>query len=50
MFFMMPRFMEMFSGFNLTLPLPTRMLMAFTYYFTRYWWMLFAVALAGAAC
>ena len=45
MFFMMPKFMEMFTGFNLTLPLPTRMLMAFTYYFTRYWWVLFAVAL-----
>jgi type II secretory pathway component PulF len=45
MFFMMPRFMEMFTGFNLTLPLPTRMLMAFTYYFTRYWWVLFAGAL-----
>ncbi|MBI3848905.1 MAG: type II secretion system F family protein [Verrucomicrobia bacterium] len=45
MFFMMPRFMEMFSGFNLALPLPTRMLMAFTHYFTRFWWVLFAVAL-----
>jgi type II secretory pathway component PulF len=47
MFFMMPRFMDMFKGFNLTLPLPTRMLMGFSYYFSRYWWLFFLVALAG---
>jgi type II secretory pathway component PulF len=30
MFFMLPRFMEMFQGFDMTLPLPTRMLMGFS--------------------
>ena len=31
MFFMLPRFMEMFLGFDVALPLPTRMLMNFSY-------------------
>lgn len=31
MFFMLPKFMEMFQGFNIELPLPTRMLMAFSH-------------------
>src|SRR5882724_2376574 len=30
MFFMLPKFMDMFRGFEITLPLPTRMLMAFS--------------------
>ena len=30
MFFMLPRFMEMFTGFDVALPLPTRMLMMFS--------------------
>ena len=30
MFFMLPRFMEMFQGFDMALPLPTRMLMKFS--------------------
>ena len=29
-FFMLPRFMEIFSGFNMALPLPTRILMGFS--------------------
>lgn len=31
MVFMLPRFMQMFQGFNIPLPLPTRMLMAFSH-------------------
>ncbi len=37
MVFMLPRFMQMFTGFNITLPLPTRMLMAFSKIVTNIW-------------
>src|ERR1043166_2173818 len=40
MFFMLPRFTEMFKGFDIALPLPTRMLMGFSYAVTRFWWLL----------
>jgi type IV pilus assembly protein PilC len=35
MFFMLPKFMEMFQGFDIELPLPTRMLMAFSHAVTN---------------
>ncbi|MGN6552709.1 MAG: type II secretion system F family protein, partial [Verrucomicrobiota bacterium] len=38
--FMLPRFMEMFSGFDVQLPLPTRMLMSFSYGITHFWWLI----------
>src|SRR5581483_6734421 len=37
MFFMLPRFMEMFSGFNVALPLPTRILMNFSHFIANIW-------------
>ena len=37
MFFMLPRFMSMFTGFNMVLPLPTRMLMKFSAMVTNPW-------------
>jgi type II secretory pathway component PulF len=37
MFFMLPKFMEMFQGFNIELPLPTRILMAFSHIVTNVW-------------
>jgi len=37
MFFMLPRFMSMFTGFTVTLPLPTRMLMKFSDTVTNPW-------------
>ena len=40
MFFMMPKFMEIFNGFDVELPLPTRMLMGFSNFFIHYWWLL----------
>ena len=40
MFFMMPRFTDIFSGFNIQLPLPTRMLMGASRWFLVYWWLL----------
>ena len=42
MFFMLPRFMGMFTGFNMVLPLPTRMLMKFSDTVTNPWfWAVF---------
>ena len=40
MFFMMPRFMEIFKGFDVALPLPTRMLMGFSNFLIHYWWLI----------
>ncbi len=37
---MMPRFIEIFNGFNIPLPLPTRILIAASTVFTSYWWLL----------
>ena len=37
---MMPRFIEIFNGFNIPLPLPTRILIAASKMFTSYWWLL----------
>jgi type IV pilus assembly protein PilC len=37
MFFMLPKFMQMFQGFDIQLPLPTRMLMAFSHAVTNIW-------------
>jgi type II secretory pathway component PulF len=47
-FFMLPKFMEMFSGFNMTLPLPTRMLMGLSAVVTGYWWLAALVVIAAA--
>jgi type IV pilus assembly protein PilC len=48
MFFMMPRFMEMFSGFNVALPWPTRALMGFSAFVISYWWLIGLVFIAIA--
>lgn len=47
MFFMMPRFMEMFSGFNVALPLPTRALMGFSAFVISYWWIIALVCIVA---
>ncbi len=44
---MMPKFIEIFNGFNIELPLPTRLLIAISYMFTNYWWLMGGVALAA---
>lgn len=38
MFFMLPRFMTIFVGFSMALPLPTRVLMAFSNNVSKFWW------------
>jgi type II secretory pathway component PulF len=50
MFFMLPKFMEMFNGFDIQLPLPTRILRAFSQGVTNIWVLLgtgLAVAVAA---
>ena len=37
---MMPKFIDIFNGFNVELPLPTRMLIAASNFFTSWWWLL----------
>ena len=37
-FFILPKFMEMFTGFDMRLPLPTRMLMGISGFVTNWWW------------
>jgi len=46
MFFMMPRFTDIFNGFNIELPLPTRVLMGASHWFLGYWWLLALVIIA----
>jgi type IV pilus assembly protein PilC len=43
---MMPKFIEIFNGFNIELPLPTRFLIAVSNMFTSYWWLMGLVILA----
>jgi len=40
MTFMMPKFIEIFNGFNVELPLPTRMLIVTSDIFTKWWWLM----------
>ncbi|HEY4416645.1 MAG TPA: type II secretion system F family protein [Verrucomicrobiae bacterium] len=46
MTFMMPKFIDIFNGFNVELPLPTRILITTSHIFTHWWWMAVPVVLA----
>jgi type II secretory pathway component PulF len=46
MFFMLPRFTEIFKGFNVELPLPTLILINSSQFCIHYWWLMLAVMLA----
>ncbi len=48
MTFMLPRFLEIFNGIKVPLPLPTRILMGISYAFSTYWWLmiLFVISVA----
>jgi type II secretory pathway component PulF len=41
----MPRFVEIFNGFGVILPLPTRMLIGASNLFQSYWWLLIAIGI-----
>jgi len=43
--FIMPRFVEIFNGFGVVLPLPTRMLIDASNLFQTYWWLLIALVI-----
>jgi type II secretory pathway component PulF len=45
-YFMLPRFIEMFTGFGVELPLPTRILMGVSNIFQNYWLLLIFIAVA----
>jgi type II secretory pathway component PulF len=47
MFFMMPRFMTIFSGFGVDLPLPTKLLMGFSNFLLGYWWLIAGVVMVA---
>jgi type IV pilus assembly protein PilC len=51
--FVMPKFVVFFKSFNAQLPLPTRMLLGVSNFFSHYWWLMLAalvvVAVAGVA-
>jgi len=46
MFFMLPRFTEIFKGFNVELPLPTKILMGSSHFALTYWWLAIAIIIA----
>ena len=44
---MMPKFIDIFNGFNVELPLPTKMLIGMSKLFTDYWWLLGLLVVAA---
>jgi type II secretory pathway component PulF len=48
-YFMLPHFIEMFQGFNIELPLPTKILIAIGFFFSHYWWVLILLVILGSA-
>jgi type II secretory pathway component PulF len=40
MTFMMPKFIDIFNGFNVELPLPTKLLIGTSHLFTNWWWLM----------
>lgn len=44
---MMPKFIEIFQGFNIELPLPTRSLIFVSMMFTKYWWLMGLLVIAA---
>ena len=47
MFVMMPQFTKIFEGFNIPLPLPTRMLIGLSKFLLGYWWLLGLVTIVA---
>ena len=45
--FMLPKFMAIFEGFNVELPLPTRILITVSYIFTHLWWLMLLLLVAA---
>jgi type IV pilus assembly protein PilC len=47
--FVMPKFVVFFKSFNAKLPLPTRMLLSVSNFFTHWWWAILAVIVLAIA-
>jgi type IV pilus assembly protein PilC len=47
--FVMPKFVVFFKSFNATLPLPTRMLLSVSNFFTHWWWAILTVIVLAIA-
>ena len=45
--FVLPRFLSIFDGFNIPLPLPTRIVIAISSFFQNFWWLLLAGIIAA---
>jgi type II secretory pathway component PulF len=45
-YFMLPHFVDMFRGFDVALPLPTRILISVSYIFTHLWWLVLLLLVA----
>jgi len=45
--FVLPRFLGIFDGFNIPLPLPTRIVIAISNFFQNFWWLLIAGIIAA---
>jgi type II secretory pathway component PulF len=43
---MLPTFMEIFTGMNIELPLPTRILIKISYIFSHFWWLMILTVMA----
>jgi len=46
MFFMLPRFTDIFASFNIELPLPTKVLMGTSHLLLQFWWLLILLVVA----
>jgi type IV pilus assembly protein PilC len=46
-YFMLPKFTEMFNDFGIILPLPTRMLIGLSYIMTHFWWLVLLLMAAA---
>jgi type II secretory pathway component PulF len=45
--YMLPKFMSIFEGMNITLPVATQMLLAVSHTLETYWWLMLGLMLAG---
>ncbi len=48
MTYMLPKFLTMFEGMQVELPMMTQMLVALSNLFSGYWWLMLAIAIVGA--
>jgi type II secretory pathway component PulF len=47
MTYMLPKFLSIFDGMNVPLPMMTQILVKISYVFSHYWWLILALVLAG---